>query len=88
MNESTACYRVLEQSASHFNDTEQADSFYLSVINTRCYFASSLNYSQKLRLLFKITKELRGRFVNRRRNRIDLFLQNTISVVKKIYEIH
>lgn len=88
MNESTACYRVLEQSASHFNDTEQADSFYLSVINTRCYFASSLNYSQKLRLLFKITKELRGRFVNRRRKRIDLFLQNTISVVKKIYEIH
>lgn len=88
MNESTACYRVLEQSASHFNDTEQADSFYLSVINTRCYFASSLNYLQKLKLLFKITKELRGRFVNRRRKRIDLFIQNTISVVKKIYEIH
>lgn len=85
IEETMACYRVLEHSASHFTDIKRDDQFALSVINTRCYFASSLNYSLKLKLFFKITKELRGRFFNRKRKRIDLFLQHTLSVYKKLF---
>lgn len=85
IEETMACYRVLDHSASHFNDIKREDQFALSVINTRCYFASSLNYSLKLKLFIKITKELRGRFFNRKRKRIDLFLQHTLSVYKKLF---
>lgn len=85
IEETMACYRVLEHSASHFTDIKRDDQFALSVINTRCYFASSLNYLFKSKLFFKITKELRGRFFNRKRKRIDLFLQHTLSVYKKLF---
>lgn len=85
IEETMACYRVLEHSASHFTDIKRDDQFALSVINTRCYFASSLNYLLKLKLFFKITKELRGRFFNRNRKRIDLFLQHILSVYKKLF---
>ena len=85
IEETMACYRVLDHSASHFTDIKREDQFAISVIYTRCYFASSLNYSLKFKLFFKIIKELRGRFFNRNRKRIDLFLKHTLSVYKRIF---
>lgn len=74
VSDTTACYRVLNQSASHFIDNKSSDRFYLSVINTRCFYARSLDFHFRTKLFLKICKELRCRYINRKRFRIDKFL--------------
>lgn len=67
VSDTTACYRVLNQSASHFIDNKSSDKFYFSVINTRCFYARSLDFHFRTKLFLKICKELRGRYINRKR---------------------
>ena len=74
VSDTTACYRVLNQSASHFIDNKSSDRFYLSVINTRCFYARSLDFHFRTKLFLKICKELRCRYINRKRFRIDKFM--------------
>lgn len=74
VSDTTACYRVLNQSASHFIDNKSSDKFYFSVINTRCYYARNLDFHFRTKLFLKICKELRGRYINRKRFRVEKFM--------------
>ena len=49
--ESTAMYRILDKSASHFNSFERAWSFFIKNKNTRTFFAKNESWSFRLKYL-------------------------------------
>ena len=55
ISQSTAVYRVLEESASHINNKEKAFSFWRSQVNTRCYFAKTIPLKFKFMLIKHLT---------------------------------
>lgn len=61
----TAVYRVLGQSASHFESDKERIRFYHSVANTRCYYSQFVSYSLKARLFYKLIDESRKLLINR-----------------------
>lgn len=53
--ESTAVYRVLEKSASHFDDFKQTWNFFIKNKNTRLYFAKKEHFAFRLKCWFLIS---------------------------------
>ena len=63
ISQSTAVYRVLEESASHTNNKEKAFSFWRSQVNTRCYFAKTIPLKFKFMLIKSWFPVVRGHYI-------------------------
>ena len=63
ISQSTAVYRVLEESASHINNKEKAFSFWRSQVNTRCYFAKTIPLKFKFMLIKSWFPVVRGYYI-------------------------
>lgn len=56
-NDITTVYRILDKSASHFNNNKDKYKFWGSVARTRTYFANEFDWKFKVRFYLKICKE-------------------------------
>ena len=63
ISQSTAVYRVLEESASHIKNKEKAFSFWRSQVNTRCYFAKTIPLNFKFMLIKSWFPVVRRRYI-------------------------
>lgn len=75
LSDTTAVYRVLKKSSSHFDNPLQEMNFWLRLKNTRLYFAQYCSFVVKLEFSLRLIKEYAYR-IKQNRNRL-VFLVRT-----------
>ena len=85
LNNCTSVYRVLENSASHFNSHAKLLTFWRSQVNTRCFYAKYLSYSEKMYLLKNIVQSGRCLYITKRRFNVIGFLALFLDLIFRIF---
>lgn len=80
----TSVYRVLRNSASHFENPVQEMNFWMSVKKTRLYFANKSALSVKIQLAFILLKEYAYRIKHSKKYSI-LLIRSYLNDIKELF---
>lgn len=82
--DTTAVYRVLKKSSSHFENSLQGMYFWMRLKNTRIYFAKDCNASLRIKLVFFLAKEYAYRIKHNKKQCLFL-IRTLINDIKDLF---